>query len=84
MINGKLLAPVGVTCGVKKGDPLSVFLFLLFIKPLGNLLWSRPDLGIPFTRVMWLTSLFFADDYTLLACSSTAAEDQLQLLHMYC
>ena len=62
LINGNLLALVGVTRGIKQGDPLSVFLFLLFIERWENLLRSHPDLGIPITRVMRSTSLFFADD----------------------
>jgi len=83
-VNNKLLTPITPTRGVKQGDPLSVYLFLLCIEPLGNLLRARPDLGIEIAPGKRAAGLFFADDSTLLARSIAAAETQLDLVDKYC
>ncbi|GAB9467990.1 Pol Polyprotein [Globisporangium polare] len=68
-VNNKLHSPVRPSRGVKQGDPLSVYLFLLCIEPLENLLRVQPDLGIHVSQGQRTTGMFFADDSTLLTCS---------------
>lgn len=83
-VNNKLITAVRPTRGVKQGNPLSVFLFLFCIEPLGNMLCARPELGIHLSGGLHATGLFFADPLTLLAATPAAAEMQLRLVNLYC
>ncbi|KAF1327933.1 putative Pollike protein, partial [Globisporangium splendens] len=72
------------TRGVKQGDPLSALLFLLTIEPLGNLLRSHEEFGVCLTEDHTSTSVFFADDTTLLGGSIASVQAQLELVEEYC
>ena len=84
MLNGYAQDALSPTRGVKQGDPLSALLFLLVIEPLGNLLRRHEEHGICLTSDITATSVFFADDSTLLSSSVAGVEAQLELVDGYC
>lgn len=84
LLNGYIQGPLEPTRGLKQGDPLSVVLFLLVIEPLGNLLRSHDEYGIPLSPDVTVGSVFFADDSTLLASSIVNILAQLELVDVYC
>ncbi|CAI5747279.1 unnamed protein product [Peronospora destructor] len=63
---------------------MSALLFLLTIEPLGNLLRSHEEYGVCLTEDHTATSLFFADDSTLLGSSIVNLQAQLGLVDEYC
>nr|CCA23055.1 PREDICTED: similar to pollike protein putative [Albugo laibachii Nc14] len=68
-LNGTLSPKITPYRGVKQGDPLSAVRFLMTIESLGNLLWRNIGPGICITPTDTTTSLFFADESTLLSSS---------------
>nr|CCA27000.1 pollike protein putative [Albugo laibachii Nc14] len=84
LLNGTLLPNITPSRGVKQGDPLSALLFLMTIEPLGNLLRRNEGPGICITPTNTATSLFFADDTTLLSSSLGEVEAQLAIIQHYC
>ena len=84
VINGHLSPKIIPTRGVKQGDPHSSLLFLMTIEPLGNLLRSHEEHGININERNVATSLFFADDSTLLSGTRYGAVEQLQLVQTDC
>lgn len=84
LINGHVQEAIHPTRGVKQGDPLSALLFLLVIEPLGNLLRQHDEHGICLTDDFTVTSVFFADDSTLLSNSSAGVQAQLRLVDEFC
>ena len=84
MINGYVQDAVQPTRGVKQGDPLSALLFLMVIEPLGNLLRRHEEHGVCISSDHTITSVFFADDSTLLSNSIPGVEAQLELVNKYC
>ncbi|KAF1333326.1 putative Pollike protein, partial [Globisporangium splendens] len=83
-LNGGLHGPIRPTRGVKQGDPLSCFLFLLCIEPLGQLLRLDQSKGIRLRDDVVATGLYFADDSTVLTSSLAHLTDQLELVQVYC
>ncbi|KAF1327039.1 putative Pollike protein, partial [Globisporangium splendens] len=84
VINQNIQPALFPTRGVKQGDPLSALLFLLTIEPLGNLLRSHEEFGVCLTEDHTSTSVFFADDTTLLGGSIASVQAQLELVEEYC
>ncbi|KAF1329068.1 putative Pollike protein, partial [Globisporangium splendens] len=84
VINQNIQPVLFPTRGVKQGDPLSALLFLLTIEPLGNLLRSHKEFGVCLTEDHTSTSVFFADDTTLLGGSIASVQAQLELVEEYC
>ena len=84
LLNGTLSPKITPSRGVKQGDPLSALLFLMTIEPLGNLLRRNEGPGICITPMDTATSLFFADDSTLLSSSLGGVEAQLDVVQLYC
>lgn len=84
LINQNIQPALFPTRGVKQGDPLSALLFLLTIEPLGNLLRSHEEYGVCLNDDHTSTSVFFADDTTLLGGSITHVQSQLELVEDYC
>ncbi|KAF1331678.1 putative Pollike protein, partial [Globisporangium splendens] len=84
VINQNIQPVLFPTRGVKQGDPLSALLFLLTIEPLGNLLRSHEEFGVCLTEDHTSTSVFFADDTTLLGGSIASVQAQLELVEEYC
>ncbi|KAF1333810.1 Rna-directed dna polymerase, partial [Globisporangium splendens] len=84
ILNGWLQPRLSPTRGVKQGDPLSPYLFILSLEPLGNLLRRENHLGLqlPFDRR--ITGAFFADDSVLFSSSNAATERQLDQVRTYC
>ena len=78
LLNGTLGPPIKPTRGVKQGCPLSCLLFELYLEPLGVMLRTRPDLGIPLDDGSVLAGVFFADDSTLLSGTPAMAEIQAE------
>ena len=77
LINGSLGPTISPNRGVKQGCPLSCLLFDIYIEPLGALLRAEPHLGIPMPDGSQLTSVFFADDSTILSNSLESADHQV-------
>jgi len=84
LFQGTLGPTIRPNRGVKQGCPLSCLLFVLYMEPLGDLLRARPDLGIPTPTGGRLTSLFFADDSTLLSESWAGTHAQLAIVREFC
>nr|CCA19887.1 AlNc14C81G5297 [Albugo laibachii Nc14] len=84
LLSGTLSPKITPFRGVKQGDPLSAFLILMTIEPLGNLLRSNEGPGICITPRDTATSLFFTDDSTLLSSSLSGVEAQLDIVQLYC
>ena len=84
LLNGTLSPKITPSRGGKQGDPLSALLFLMTIEPLGNLLRRHEGPGICITPMDTSTSLFFADDSTLLSSSLGGVEAQLDVVQHYC
>ncbi|KAF0708163.1 hypothetical protein AaE_013327 [Aphanomyces astaci] len=72
------------TRGVKQGCPLSCLLFVLYIEPLGDMLRQQPHLGIHLPNGDVTTSIFFADDSTLLSADLPAAVAQHTFVEEFC
>ncbi|KAF1320234.1 putative Pollike protein, partial [Globisporangium splendens] len=84
LINQNIQPALHPARGVKQGDPLSALLFLLAIEPLGNLLRSHEEYGVCLDVDHTATSMFFADDTTLLGGSIPSVQAQLELVDDYC
>ncbi|KAF1327222.1 putative Pollike protein, partial [Globisporangium splendens] len=84
LINQNIQPALHPTRGVKQGDPLSALLFLLAIEPLGNMLRSHEEYGVCLNADHTATSMFFADDTTLLGGSIPSVQAQLELVDVYC
>uniref|UniRef100_A0A8R7TX68 Reverse transcriptase domain-containing protein n=1 Tax=Triticum urartu TaxID=4572 RepID=A0A8R7TX68_TRIUA len=74
-VNGELLPYFVPSCGLRQGDPVSPFLFLLCAKGLTSLLnsygYPRIDRGIRVSvQAPWVSHLLFADD-SLIFISAT-------------
>jgi hypothetical protein len=84
-INGSLGPAIRPNQGVKQGCPLSCLLFDLYLEPLGDMLRAEPQHGIytsPTAAPM--TSMFFADDSTLLSHSLDSRDAQLAIVDKFC
>ncbi|POM79902.1 Polyprotein of L1-like non-LTR Retrotransposon Zorro 3, partial [Phytophthora palmivora] len=84
LINGIIQPALYPTRGVKQGDPLSPLLFILTIEPLGNMLRSHEEYGVCVNDDDTATSIFFADDSTLLGSSIPNLQAQLEIVEEYC
>jgi hypothetical protein len=88
-INGHLSKAFMPTRGIRHGDPLSPYLFLLCIVGLSSLLkYSRPPFlakGIRVgVHVQWVSHLLFADDYLLFTqASGRGAQRLTDILMIY-
>ena len=84
VINQTIQPALHPTRGVKQGDPLSALLFVLTIEPLGNMLRSHDEYGVCLNADHTTTSMFFADDSTLLGSSIPNLQAQLAIVEEYC
>ncbi|XP_065634090.1 secreted RxLR effector protein 78-like [Quercus suber] len=89
LINGEPRGFVTPTRGIRQGDPLSPYLFLLCAEGLSTLLRKVGEAGVlkeikSSQHGVWVSHLLFADD-SLLFCQATMEEGQrrLQLLKQY-
>jgi hypothetical protein len=78
LINGKPYGHIKSTRGLRQGDPLSPYLFIICVEGLINLMrkakMNREVLGFPISRGgVKISHLFFADD-SLLFCKATPEE----------
>ncbi|KAI9919546.1 hypothetical protein PsorP6_017313 [Peronosclerospora sorghi] len=83
LINQNIQPALHPTRGVKQGDLLSALLFVLSIETLGNLLRSHDEYGVFLNADHTATSMFFADDSTLLGSSISNLQAQLELVEEY-
>ena len=84
IFNGELGPKFKPTRGVKQGCPLSCLLFVMYLEPLGEMLRASPHLGIPLPSTGTITSIFFADDSTLLSTSLQATVEQMSIVDEFC
>ncbi|RHY75448.1 hypothetical protein DYB30_006450 [Aphanomyces astaci] len=84
LFNGTLGPAIRPTRGVKQGCPLSCLLFVFYLEPLGDMLRDQPHLGITLPHGESMTSIFFADDSTLLSKDLPAAVEQLGIVEEFC
>ena len=84
IFNGALGPTIKPTRGVKQGCPLSCLLFVLYLEPLGDMLRDQPHLGVTLPHGDTVTSIFFADDSTLLSQSLEAAVEQMAIVQEFC
>ena len=89
LINGEPRGFVNPTQGIRQGDPLSPYFFLLCAEGLSALLRKAREAGVlkgikSSRHGVWVSHLLFADD-SLLFCQATMEEGQrlLQLLGQY-
>ncbi|RHY23075.1 hypothetical protein DYB32_009311, partial [Aphanomyces invadans] len=84
IFNGDLGPQFTPTRGVKLGCPMLCLLFVLYLKPLGEMLRQQPHLGIPLPDGDPLTCIFFADDSTVLSCGFPSAVEQMHIVEEFC
>ena len=84
LFNGTLGPAIRPTRGVKQGCPLSCLLFVFYLEPLGDMLRDQPQLGISLPHGDTMTSIFFADDSTLLSKDLPAAVAQMAIVEEFC
>jgi hypothetical protein len=89
LVNGKPCGYISPRRGLRQGDPISLYLFLLCAEGLNSLLKKATEeglvTGVPtFKRGLCISHLFFVDD-SLLFCQSTIVQwDRLTaILRMY-
>jgi hypothetical protein len=78
LINGESFGSILPTCGIRQGDPISPYLFILCAEALSAMLQeaerNRAVTGVPIARGrVRLNHLFFADD-SLLFCQAKVPE----------
>ena len=88
-INGKLYGHICPTKGIRQGDPLSSYMFILCVKGLGTLLYKAEKegtiTGLPIAKEgTKINHLFFAND-SLLFCRANFMEwvNVQKILDMY-
>ena len=86
LLNGQLSKPIYPKCGLRQGDPLSPYLFILCMDIYSRMLSSEESLhylkGIKVSRRSpAITHLFFADDALLLFQTSSPACEYLSSLN---
>lgn len=90
LLNGSIFGNIPVERGIKQGDPLSPFLFVIFLEVLSrmiNKMENEGDIqGIKVTRIApSITHLFFADDILIFCkASPIQASKALSCLENFC
>ena len=89
LINGKPKGFITPTRGIRQGDPLSPYLFLMCVEGLSALVRKAGETGVlkeikSSQNGIWVSHLIFAND-SLLFCQATMEESQklLQVLAQY-
>lgn len=86
-VNGELLPYFTPSCGLRQGDPMSPFLFLLCAEGFSSLLkyYEQIDRGIRVSyRAPWVNHLLFADDSLIfMKADSRCAERLNNILQVY-
>jgi hypothetical protein len=89
-INGELTSPVVPSRGIRQGDPISPYLFLLCTEGLSNLLFQKENLGVLHgvrngRSGPPISHLLFADDSIFFAQSDVRSVEALkETLATYC
>jgi hypothetical protein len=78
VVNGKPVGHLKPTCGIRQGDPISPYLFLLCAESLSSLIQHAVNTGVltgvpTSTRGLRLNHLFFADD-NMVFCKANSVE----------
>ena len=82
MINGFLTKTIKMRRGVKQGDALSLFLFLVAIEPLILAINAHPEIrGIPAPGSVRQKTLCYADDLNVTTENSSALHPLMNLIH---
>ena len=90
ILNGKLFGKFSPQRGIRQGDPLSPYLFILMAEALSNLLLEAEQRqtihgGQVCRRAPQVSHLFFADDSLLFARADEGeAEELSRILELYC
>ena len=70
--------------GVKQGDPLSPFLFGIFIDRIESFMRSfAPNIGVPLGHIL-LQLLLYADDLVIFSESAAGLQKLLDILYVFC
>jgi hypothetical protein len=89
-VNGELTSPVVPSRGIRQGDPISPYLFLLCTEGLSSLLFQKESLGVLHgvhnsRSGPPISHLLFADDSIFFARSDARSVDALkETLSLYC
>jgi len=90
LVNGKPSGLIRPTCGIRQGDPLSPYIFIICMELLSTQLLSKaaqPKSGLSISLSptnMKISCLFFTDDCLLFSKASVTACNRLKLLLETC
>ncbi|KAK2664187.1 hypothetical protein Ddye_002761 [Dipteronia dyeriana] len=89
VLNGEVTKVFTLRCGIRQGDPLSFYLFVLCMEKLSHLIMQRVNAGewkgVKVSRGgPCISHIFFTDDVILFGQGSTTQAEMMECLDIFC